>query len=74
MTETINITIDSKDLEEFKETTGMTLRDCMKILVNSVKYGGKLELDPFWSDENIKELKRRIKNRKLEQHDLIEVD
>lgn len=74
MTETINITIDSKDLEEFKETTGMTLRDCMKILINSVKYGGKLELDPFWSDENIKELKRRIKNRKLEQHNLIEVD
>lgn len=74
MTKTINITIDSKDFEEFKETTGMTLRDCMKILINSVKYGGKLELDQFWSDENIKELKRRIKNRKLEQHDLIEVD
>ncbi len=74
MTETITMTVDSEDLEEFKETTGMTLRDCMKILINSVKYGGKLELDPFWSDENIKELKRRIKNRKLEQHDLIEVD
>ena len=74
MTETITMTVDSEDLEEFKETTGMTLRDCMKILINSVKYGGKLELDPFWSDENIKELKRRIKNRKLEQHDLIEVE
>ncbi|MBR3961642.1 MAG: hypothetical protein IKK13_05480 [Clostridia bacterium] len=74
MTETINITVDSKDLEEFKETTGMTLRDCVKILMNSVRYGGKLELDPFWSDENIEELKSRIKNGKLERHELIEVD
>lgn len=74
MTEQISITIDSEDLKEFKETTGMTLLDCMKILVNSVKYGGKLELDPFWSDDNISELKRRIKNDKMESHELIEVD
>ena len=52
----------------------MSIVDCMKILMNSVKYGGKLELDPFWSDENINELKSRIKNGKLVQHDLIEVD
>lgn len=74
MTEMINIAIDSEDLKEFKEQTGMSLTDCIKILVNSVKYGGKLELDPFWSDENINELKRRIKNGKMERHDLIEVD
>jgi len=74
MTETINITVDSEDLKEFKEKTGMTLLDCMKILMNSIKYGGKLELDPFWSDENISELKRRIKNGKMERHELIEVD
>ena len=74
MTETINLSIDSKDLAEFKEQTGMSVVDCVKILINSVKYGGKLELDPFWSDENISELKNRIKSGKLEQHDLIEVD
>ena len=74
MTKTINIAIDSEDLKEFKEQTGMSLKDCIKILVNSVKYGGKLELDPFWSDANINEIKRRIKNGKMERHDLIEVD
>jgi len=74
MTETITMTFDSEDLKEFKEKTGMTLLDCMKILMNSIKYGGKLELDPFWSDENISELKRRIKNGKMERHELIEVD
>ena len=74
MTEQISITIDSEELKEFKETTGMTLFDCIKILMNSVKYGGKLEFDTFWSDENIEELKRRIKNGKMERHELIEVD
>ena len=74
MTETINIAIDSEDLKEFKEQTGMSIADCIKILVNSIKYGEKLELDPFWSDENINELKMRIKNGKMERHDLIEVD
>ncbi|MBQ3443132.1 MAG: hypothetical protein IJG33_07805 [Selenomonadaceae bacterium] len=74
MTENINIAIDSEDLKEFNKQTGMSIADCIKILVNSVKYGGKLELDPFWSDENINELKNRIKNGKMERHDLIEVD
>ena len=74
MTENTNIAIDSEDLKEFNKQTGMSIADCIKILVNSVKYGGKLELDPFWSDENINELKSRIKNGKMERHDLIEVD
>ncbi len=74
MTENINIAIDSEDLKEFNKQTGMSIADCIKILVNSVKYGGKLELDPFWSDENINELKSRIKNGKMERHNLIEVD
>ena len=74
MTKQISIAIDSEDLKEFKTTTGMSIVDCMKILINSVKYGGKLELDPFWSDENIEELKSRIKSGKLERHELIEVD
>lgn len=74
MTETINFSVDSEDLQEFQKTTGMSLTDCIKILMNSVKYGGKLEFDTFWSDENISELKRRIKNGKMERHELIEVD
>ena len=74
MTETINLAIDSDDLKEFKAQTGMSLTDCVKILINSVKYGGKLELDPFWSDENISELKNRIQSGKFERHELIEVD
>lgn len=74
MTEMINIAVDSEDLKEFEAQTGLTVVDCIKILMNSLKYGGKLELDPFWSDENITELKNRIKNGKFVQHDLIEVD
>jgi len=78
MTETINFSVESEDLKEFKETTGLSLTDCVKILMNSVKYGGKLEFDTFWSDENISELKRikeDAKNgRNMHKHDLIEVD
>ena len=64
MTEMINIPVDSEDLKDFKEKTGISLTDCVKILVNSVKYGGKLEFDKFWSDENIAELNRRIEDLK----------
>ena len=64
MTETINFSVESEDLKEFKETTGLSLADCVKILVNSVKYGGKLEFDTFWSDENFAELQRRIYDSK----------
>ena len=74
MTENISIPVESEDLKEFQEKSGMTLTECVKILINSVKYGGKLEFDTFWSDENISDLKDRIKNGKLERHDLIEVD
>ena len=73
MTETINITVDSEDLKEFNEKTRMSINDCIKILFNSVKYGGKLELDPFWSDDNMAELKKRIEIGKMDKHDLIEV-
>ena len=78
MTETINFSVESEDLKEFKETTGLSLTDCVKILMNSVKYGGKLELDTFWSEENISELKRIAEDakngRNMHQHNLIEVD
>ena len=62
MAEMINIEIDSEDLKEFKEQTGISLTDCIKILINSVKYGGKLELDPFWSEENQKQLQKSIRD------------
>ena len=74
MTENISIPVESEDLKEFQEKSGMSLSECVKILINSVKYGGKLEFDTFWSDENISDLKDRIKNGKLERHDLIEVN
>ena len=60
MTETISMTFSSDDLKEFKETTGMSLVDCMKLLMDNVKYGGKLGLDPFWSEENQKHLDKAI--------------
>lgn len=74
MTEVLNISVESEDLKEFQEKTGMSLTDCIKILINSVKYGGKLEFDTFWSEENISDLKSRIKDEKFERHELIEVD
>ena len=56
----------------------MSLAECVSILVNSVKYGGKLELDPFWSNENISELKKIREDaehgRNMHEHELIEVD
>lgn len=78
MTEVINFSVESEDLKEFKETTGMSLTDCVKILINSVKYGGKLEFDTFWSEENIAQLKERMEDtkagRRMVEHKLIEVD
>lgn len=74
----MDIAIENKDLEEFQKKTVMSLSDCIKILVNSVKYGGKFEFDTFWSDENISELNRRIddakKGKNMVEHKLIEVD
>ena len=61
MTEVLNISIESEDLKNFKETTGMSLSDCVKILINSVKYGGKLEFDTFWSDEHLAKLQKSIR-------------
>ena len=65
MTNMTNIAIDSEALKEFNERTGMSMTECIKILMNSVKYGGKLEFDPFWSDENQKHLQESI--RELEE-------
>ena len=74
MAQMTNISIDSEALEEFNERSGISMTECIKILMNSVKYGGKLEFDPFWSDANMKELQRRIEKDKFVKHELIEID
>lgn len=61
MAQMTNISIDSEALEEFNERSGISMTECIKILMNSVKYGGKLEFDPFWSDENQKHLQESIR-------------
>lgn len=65
MTETISMTFNSEDLQEFKSTTGMSITDCVKLLMDNVKYGGQLGLDPFWSEENQTHLQKSI--RELEE-------
>ena len=77
MTEKINLEIDSEDKKYLEELTGMKIGDCMKILLNSLKYGGKLELDPFYSDENIEHLIKVTSEvdsgkAKLIRHDIVE--
>ena len=77
MIETINFEIDSEDKKYFEKSTGMKIGDCMKILLNSLKYGGKLELDPFYNDENIDYLIKVTSDvdsgkAKLIRHDIME--
>jgi len=78
MTETISMTVSDDDLKDFKEKTGMSVVDCMKLLMDNVKYGGKLGFDPFWSEENqtlLNEISEDVKNgRNMHEHDLIEVE
>lgn len=78
MTETIVINVDSADKNVFEEATGMKIGECMKLLMDNVKYGGKLGLDPFWSEENQKLLAKvaeDVKNgRNMHEHSLIEVE
>ena len=62
MIETISITLDSEDKRIFEEFTGINIIDCVKILINSVKYGGKVEFDQFWSDEHMEKLKESIRS------------
>ena len=78
MTETINFTIDSEDKKNFEEKTGLKFVDGMKLLMDNLKYGGKVGLDPFWSEEN-QMLLRKIREdaehgRNMHEHELIEVE
>lgn len=63
MTETISMTFSSEDLQKFKSIAGMNITDCMKLLMDNVKYGGKLGFDPFWSEQNQKHLQKSIHDR-----------
>lgn len=60
MTETIKITLDIEDKKIFEASIGMQIGDYVKLLIDNIKYGGKAGLDPFWSEENQKHLKKSI--------------
>lgn len=78
MTETITMTIDSEDKKIFEEFIGMNFSKGMKLLLDNVKYGGKVGFDPFWSEENQTLLKEIIEDakhgRNMHEHELIEVE
>ena len=78
MAEMVNFAIDSKDVQTFEEKTGLKFVDGMKLLMDNLKYGGKLGLDPFWSEENQTLLSKAIEDakngRNMHEHELIEVD
>ena len=78
MAEMINFSIDIKDVQTFEEKTGLKFVDGMKLLMDNLKYGGKLGLDPFWSEENQTVLSKAIEDanngRNMHEHELIEVD
>ena len=78
MTETISIKFSGEDKKTFEEFTGMNFVDGMKLLMDNVKYGGRLGLDPFWSEENQTLLSKAIEDakhgRNMHEHDLIEVE
>ena len=61
MSEMVNFTIDSKDVQTFEEKTGLKFVDGMKLLMDNLKYGGNFGLDPFWSEENQKHLQESIR-------------
>ncbi|MBQ3726326.1 MAG: hypothetical protein IJR52_08045 [Selenomonadaceae bacterium] len=78
MTETIILRVDVVDKKIFEEFSGMKFTAAMKLLMDNVKYGGKLGLDPFWSEENQTLLSKAIEDakhgRNMHEHDLIEVE
>ena len=78
MAEMMNFAIDIKDVQTFEEKTGLKFVDGMKLLMDNLKYGGKLGLDPFWSEENQTLLSKAIEDAEhgsnMHEHELIEVD
>lgn len=78
MTETITINVDSEVKKDFEAETGMTIDNYVKLLMDNIKYGGKIGLDPFWSEENQTVLREAIEDakngRNMHEHELIEVE
>ena len=60
MSESITITFSSDDKKTFEQSTGINFAEGMKLLMDNLKYGGKLGLDPFWSEENQTHLQKSI--------------
>lgn len=74
---------DKKNFDEFCSETGMNASVAVNMYIKTVLREGKLPFevkrDPFYSPENMAELKRRIDNIRtgkstLKEHELIEVD
>ena len=78
MAEMMNFAIDSEDVQTFEEKTGLKFVDGMKLLMDNLKYGGNIGLDPFWSEENqtvLREIREDAEHgRNMHEHELIEVD
>ena len=78
MTEKVNVEFNIEDKKIFEEFSGMNFREGLKLLMDNVKYGGKLGLDPFWSEENqtlLRKIAEDVKNgRNMHEHELIEVE
>ena len=62
MAEMMNFAIDSNDVKTFEEKTGLKFVEGMKLLMDNLKYGGNFGLDPFWSEENQKQLQKSIRD------------
>ena len=61
MTENIVMTFSDDEKKTFEEFSGMKFVEGMKLLMDNLKYGGKLGLDPFWSEENQNQLRKSIR-------------
>lgn len=82
---TISARIDSDDkirFDEFCKNVGINASSAINIFVKTVLRKNKIPFeleneDPFYSEANINELKRRIKNAKagknMHEHEIIEV-
>lgn len=74
-----------KNVEEICQRMGMSLTTMLTICCRKIEQERRIpfeitaDSDPFYSESNIRELKRRLNDiengtAKLEEHDLIEVD
>ncbi len=81
---TVNVRIDEdlkKQFEIFCNETGLNISTAINVFIKTVvrenKIPFKIEVDPFYSEENMKHLKKSIKDLeegKGVEHDLIEVE